>query len=228
MNIHRPGIAEIIKAPDLVQQLIAGVHPIGGGGQIVQQLHLLGGRVHLFAVYGQFKGIHIDDQLVKHQASGFLFRGGAGAAAQHGLNPGQHLFHFKGLGDVVIGAVLQAGNLIVGFTLGGEHDDGGLAFGPDGPADRPAVHDRHHHIQQHQVRLDGPVFRKALSSVTGNGNGIALFFQIHLQKLRDIAVVLYNQNRHSHNESSPSWLPGTPGNRIFYILPIIAQNSRFA
>ena len=50
MDVHGAGVAEIVEAPDLVQQLIAGVDPVGRGGQIEQQLHLLGGRIHLFAV----------------------------------------------------------------------------------------------------------------------------------------------------------------------------------
>ena len=34
----------VLKAPHLVQQLVAGVNTVGVGGQAVQQLQLLGGR----------------------------------------------------------------------------------------------------------------------------------------------------------------------------------------
>ena len=39
---------------------------------------------------------------------------------------------------------------------------------------------------------------KALTAVKGGGDGIALFFQIHLQKIGNILVVFNNQNRNSH------------------------------
>ena len=198
MDIHRAGVTEVIEAPDLVQQLIAGIDPVGGGGQVVEQLHLLGGRVHLFAVDGELEGIHVNDQLVENQTAGLFLGSGSGAAAQHRLDAGQDLLHFEGLGDVVIGAVFETGYLVIGLALGGEHDDGSLALSPDSPADRPAIHDRHHHVQQHQVRLNGPELGQPLAAVCGDGHGVALFFQIHLQKLRNIPVVFYDQYRYCH------------------------------
>ena len=206
MDIHRPAVAKVVKAPDLVQQLIAGVDPVGGGGEIVEQLHLLGRCVDLLAVHDQLEGIHIDGQLVEHQLPGLLLRSDAGSPSQHRLDPGQNLLHFKGFGDVVIGAGFQAVDLVVGLALGGEHDDGGLGLSPDSLAHSPAVHDGHHHIQQHQVGLDGPELGKALSAVGSHRHGVALLFQIHLQQFRDIAVILRDEYRYSH----VSFLPKLP------------------
>ena len=83
MDIHGTAVAEVVKAPDLVQQLIAGVYPVGRGCQIEQQFHFLGGRVDFLAVHGQFKSIHVDDHFVKGQPAGLLFRGDTGGAAQN-------------------------------------------------------------------------------------------------------------------------------------------------
>ena len=60
------GVAAEKKARRLVfEKLVAGVDPVGGGGQMEQKLHLLGRRVDLLAAHAQLEGIHIDDELVK-------------------------------------------------------------------------------------------------------------------------------------------------------------------
>ena len=43
MDIDGAAVAVVLKAPHLVQQLVAGVNTVGVGGQAVQQLQLLGG-----------------------------------------------------------------------------------------------------------------------------------------------------------------------------------------
>ena len=171
-----------------------------------QELHFLGGRVDFFPVHCELEGVHVNDQPVEDQLVGFFLHAVAGAA-EHGLNPGQDLLHFKRLGDIVICAALQAAYLIAGFTLGGEHDDGHLTFRPDGFTHGPAIHDREHQVQQHQIRLDGPEFRHSLAPIRGNGHSVALFFQIHLQELCNVVVVFYDQNRNGHGNSSLSFLP---------------------
>ena len=52
MHVHGTAVAEVVKAPDLVQQLITGIDPVGRGSQVVQQLHLLGRGIDLLAVQG--------------------------------------------------------------------------------------------------------------------------------------------------------------------------------
>ena len=43
MHINGAAVAVILKAPHLVQQLVAGVDAVRMGGQTVQQFQLLGG-----------------------------------------------------------------------------------------------------------------------------------------------------------------------------------------
>ena len=179
------------------------VSKLDNTGQIVQQLHLLGGCVNFLAVHGQLKGIHVDNQLVKDQTAGLLFCSDTTAAAQNRFDSGQNFLHFKGFGNVIVGAGFETRHLVVGFSLGSEHDDGSLRLGPDGLAHRPAVHHRHHHIQQYQIGLDGPELAQTLTAIGGNGNGVALLFQVHLQQFSNITVVLNNQNGDSHEKIPP-------------------------
>ena len=71
MDVHGAGIAEIIKAPHLVEQLVAGENAVGGGGKMIEKLHFLGGRLYALAVYDELIGIQIDHELIKYQT---LFR----------------------------------------------------------------------------------------------------------------------------------------------------------
>ena len=178
MDIHGTGVAKVVKAPNLVQQLVSGIYPVGRGGQIEQQLHLLGRNIHLLLVDQQFKGIHINDQLVEKQLPLLLLSGHTGSTAKHCFDPCQNLLHFEGFCDVIVSTQLQTVDLVIGFALGGEHDHRCLAFAADRSANTPAIHDRHHHIQQNQIRLDGAEFAQTLTAVVGHGNGIAFLFQI--------------------------------------------------
>ena len=51
---------------------------------------------------------------------------------------------------------------------------------------------REHQIQKHQIRLDGPELGHPLASVGSQGHGVALLLQVHLQKLRNILIVLHD------------------------------------
>ena len=132
------------------------------------------------------------------QPTGLLFRGGSTAAAQHCLDTSQHFLHFKGLGDIIIRAGPQAADLVVGLALGGEHDDGGLALSPDGLTYCPAIHHRHHDIQQHQIRANGMELAQTGTAVKSHGDGIAFLFQIHLQQFCNIMIIFHNQNGQCH------------------------------
>ena len=165
---------------------------------MVEKLQLLGGRVHPLAVHQQLVSVQVDGELIKGElflAGGVLF---ANRTAQHGVDAGQDFLGLKGLDDVVVGALLQAGDLVGGLPLGGEHDDRGLALGPDLFQHRPAVHDREHDVQQHQVRAEGAEQLHRLAAVRGDLDVIALLFQIEVKKLRNVAVVLYDQDLLCH------------------------------
>ena len=121
-------------------------------------------------------------------------------AAEHRVDAGQNLLHLKGLDDIVVGAPLQPGHLVLGLPLGGEHDDGHLAALPDLFQYGPAIHYRQHDVQQHQVGLKGAEILHALAAVLGHLGLKALFFQVEVQKLRNVAVVLYDQNFFCHHQ----------------------------
>ena len=193
MDVHGAGVAEVVKAPHLIQQLVAGKHAVGGRRQMVEQLQLLGGRVHPLAVHQQLVGVQVDDQLVKGELLPpvpLLLRA---EAAEHGVNAGQHLLHLKGLDDVVVRAPLQAVDLVLRLPLGGEHDNRGLVALPDLLEHGPAVHHGQHNVQQHQVGVEGAEQLHALPAVRRHGSLVSLFLQVQVEQLGNVGLVLHDK-----------------------------------
>ena len=202
MDIDGAAVAEIIKAPDLVEQLIAREDAVRAGGQMVKEFHLLGRRFDALAVNDEFKRVKIDDQLVEDQASGLRLVVLTARAAQNSLNSRQQFLHFKGLGEIVIRALLESLHLVVCFALCCEHDHRGLAVLPDGAQDVPAVHHGQHDIEQHQIGPKLPKQVNALSAIGGDPGVVALFFKIHLDKFSDIRIVFDDQDCFCHRRST--------------------------
>ena len=200
MDIHCAAISEIIEAPHLVQQLVAGVDPVGCGRQMVEKLQFLGRRVHLFSVHNQLVGVQVNRELIKGQPlTGVV---GNLRSPQYGIDPGNQLLHFKGLYNIVVSSHLQALNTVKNLTLGSQHDDRHLAGLPDFRCDRPAIHDRQHNVQQNQIRNFLLELFNRFPAIAGDADVESLLHQIHLNQIRDIAIILYHQNITAHGVPS--------------------------
>ena len=163
---------------------------------MVQKFQLFGRGVHPLAVHQQLVGVQVDDQLVKHQL--FLLLLLFAVSAQHGVDPGQHFLHLKGLGDIVVGAQLQAVDLVLQLALGGEHDDGHLGGLPDFAADGPAVHAGQHDVQHHQVGLELLELLQTHQSVVGHLTVHGLLFQIQTHQVGNVLVIFHDQYLTGH------------------------------
>ncbi len=82
----------------------------------------------------------------------FRFGGGRGCTAAEGLDPRQELTNRKGLGQIVVGARLEPGDLVVLGSAGGEHQDRQQrSRTAQATADLDAVEIRQHEIEEHEV-----------------------------------------------------------------------------
>ena len=178
MHIDRAAVPIILKAPDLVKQLIAGVNAVGIARQMKQQFQFLGRGVHHFAVHLKLIPGHVDGQLIVGDLLDVLGGGTRAGAAQNRLDPGDNFLGLKRLDHIIVRAQLQTEHLVKGLPLRRDHNNRGVGTLADFTADLPAVQLRHHDIQQHKVGgLGGKLFHRLLS-VMRNDNGIPLFFQI--------------------------------------------------
>ena len=196
VDVYGAGVADVFVAPDVIQQLLSGEYLIGRGRQEIEQLQLLGRHFHRVShiedrVVGQVDG----EVRVFHEFACLGRRGrraGWLVPAQHGFYPGHQLFRVKGFDHVIVGAQLQSQHLVKGLALGGQHDDGYLAFGAKLPADLIAVHAGQHQIQQYQIRCKAFKGLQRFLAVVGNLGVVALFVQVEGDQLCDIHVVIYN------------------------------------
>ncbi|MNN09175.1 hypothetical protein D3C81_1220510 [compost metagenome] len=157
-----------VAAPDLIQQLATRVGALLVGHEKLQQAVF--GRAHLgrTAVDG-----HAVADRVQQQAADFDWRLAIGRAgtAQHGLQARYQLTGGKRLGDVVVGADFQALDLVVLFTLGGEHDDRdvpGQFITLEATGQLDAGRAGQHPVEQDQVRF----------AVDDNGVGLLGVFRL--------------------------------------------------
>jgi len=104
------------------------------------------------ATEGNLVGDGVEDEvLIAERLAGLL-----GRTAEDGVDAGDEDLAGKRLGDVVVGAELEAEDDVGLLGLGGQHDDRGLgAFlgGADTAADFEAVEPREHQIEKDEARV---------------------------------------------------------------------------
>jgi hypothetical protein len=89
-------------------------------------------------------------------------------APQQRAHPRHQLAQRERLGDVVVGAHLQADDPVHLRVARGQHQDGDLAGGPHPPADVPAAETRQHQVEDQQV---GPLALEVADGLRAVGGG---------------------------------------------------------
>ncbi len=153
MDGHGTLAAQGLLPPDGFVEGLGGEHLAGVGHEQMQNCVFRGGQGDVFPIHGHGLGPVVQRDAADDDVSGAVRRVAAQACvpAQHGPDPGQNLHGDEGLGDVVVGAHVQAQDLVLSLGLGGEQDDGGVGKLPDFGGGGEAVHDGHHDVQQNQV-----------------------------------------------------------------------------
>ena len=131
MDIERLGVANIIGAPDAVNELAAGKYAAGVAQQVLQEVEFLEGHGNRLARDGNGVAFHVHlDAAALEDLLGYFFlrlgigaRAGIVAAAQDRADAGDELAGGIRLGHVIISAELKADDLVdLGITCG-HHDD---------------------------------------------------------------------------------------------------------
>ena len=80
------------------------------------------------------------------------FRARDAGAAREGAEAGQQFLEVEGLGEVIVGAAIEAGHAVVHGAAGGQHEDGrAKSGGAQFAADRVTILDGKHHVENHEV-----------------------------------------------------------------------------
>jgi hypothetical protein len=117
----------------------------------------------------------IEDRIAKRKSERRVFPFGT---PQKGTNPGEKLTHREWLDEVIVGPRLEAFDSIIDQRFGGKHQDwGGPAAAPKLAAERESIESRHHHIEQHEIRLVFERLSQTGSAIGGGHHAIAVGLQ---------------------------------------------------
>ena len=112
-------------------------------------------------------------------------------AAQDGLDPRKELRARERLGDVVVGADLEAHHPVDLLALGGEDDDRGIdALAAQRAQHLDAAHPRQHDVEEDEVQALRPGDRDGVLAIGGAQRLVALARQVEGERLAQGAVVL--------------------------------------
>ena len=118
----------------------------------------------------------------------------AGAPEQR-AEPGEQLVERERLGEVVVGAGIQARDAVGDLVAGRQHEDRGAALArPQPPAHGEAVEDRHHDVEDDHVRLAQRDRLEGLRAVVHRLDVVALDAEGEDERLAHAAVVLGDED----------------------------------
>ena len=134
---------------------------------------------------------------------------GHARAAQRGLDAAAELAQRERLGDVVVGAELEAEDLVDLLGLGREHDDRDGAARPQAPADLEPVEPRHHHVEHDEVEGRLAEARQRLAAVDRLHDLVAVLAQRIAEQRLDRLLVVDQQDAGWAVDHLPSRYQGT-------------------
>ena len=171
------------------------VHHVG------EQPVLVRGELDLLAVAGDARRLGVEPQ----RPALDLALGVAGGAPHLRAHAGEQLLHMEGLGEIVVGARIHAGDLVAPAVAGREDDHRHLAVGA-APLleDGDAVHFRQADIEDDEVVRLGLAEEEAFLAVHRGIDRIAGIAQRRHQLPVQILVILDHQDAHGLSPSPAS------------------------
>ena len=141
-------------------------------------MHLVGVLVH-----GELAGADDRVFVVVHRAP------------QDGLDAGDDLVEAERLGDIVVAADREAGDLVFGVVLGREEEDRrGVAGRAEALGDAEAVHVGQHHVEDDQVGFLFEHRRDGLGAVADRTDREAGEAQARGEEVSDVGLVIDDEN----------------------------------
>ena len=213
MGVHRARRGEPLVAPHLVEQPFAGDHLTPVLDQEREKVELLPRHPHLLARLEHLPAAEANAHVAERKLGKFLPRP---RAPQHRAHASEELAQREGLGDVVVGAQLEAEHAVDLGAARGEHDHGHVdAAAAELPADVPAAQPGHHDVEQYEVGRVAQGERERVLAVRRRGGLVALEAQVVLEAAHDLGLIVHDQDpRHgpftgSHRVKrlpAPAWL----------------------
>ena len=150
----------------------------------------------------------------------YLLRLGRGVfrpAAQDAADAQQQFARFERLGQVVVGAGLEAGNAVVGFAHRRQHQNRHAAAGPQIGGEIEPAFARHHQVEDDQVEGQTAQLGAGVGGIRGGRDHEAVLRQELAQQLPQTVVVVHHQDmrKFRFHAASAFLPPAPPGPTLF-------------
>jgi hypothetical protein len=181
-------------APDLAEKEFVGEDAVGTVHEKQEEIEFFGSEVDLGAAHADSAAGRVDVEVADGDFGGCgLFVGGF---TKVGADAGEEFGHAEGLGDVVVGALVERGDLH-GFLLAdGEDDDGGFSNAADGAGELDAAHFRHGEVGDDEVGRDGAEELEGFEAVICYGDFVAAALEGGAEDAGDLALVVDDEDTH--------------------------------
>ena len=237
VHIKRLRIADVVLAPNLVDELISSQHTTCVRGERDEQIKFLEGQVDSISANANFVAVGIDVNLPRNNGLartvfGTVFVGHRSfehlGSSKHGPHTSDELAEPIRLRHVVVCADLEPDDRVDLFALGSHHDDGHIARGPDLAAHIDAGNPREHHVEKDDVRLRRSEAFECLAPIASNIDCEPFAAQTDTQGFEKRGLVFDDQDFEGlglgvHHVSLPRWLAIDRRGRS-YLLPMAPRS----
>lgn len=141
-------------------------------------------------------------------------------AAQHRTHACKDLRPAERLGDIVVGAHVQARDAVAFLSAGADHDDRDLAARPHHAADVEAAFARQHDVEQDQIDRTLGHGGLQFAAVGGAGHVVAAFAQDAGEQRADARIVVDDDDVVRDSRYPTGRSPGANCNKVL-LLPVI-------
>src|SRR5712692_1426380 len=195
IDVHAARSDETIGAPDGIEKLVARENAVRPRSQEVEQPEFK--RAERNGLPGKTDAIgrRIDGQLANLNGAGRVGR--RLRAAEQRFDARQQFARAEGLGDVIVGAHLQAHDAVGFFAARGEHEDGETIeriIPADFPANVEAGKPRKHEVEKQEIRRRFLEGAQAAAAVEGGVDLKTFVGEVVANQFNDIAVVFDDQD----------------------------------
>ena len=182
-----------VESPDGFDERAARNNFSGAVHQALEEVVLGAGEEDVFARARDFASGGIENEIADLQLE--LLRDGG--AALDGAEAGQEFFEGEGLGEVVVGAGIEAADEVRDGILGGEHEQGrGDVLGAQTLGDLVAVELGHHDVEDDDIEFVIAGEFKALVAVARADDGVALFRESFAKQFDHAGLVFDDEQLH--------------------------------
>ena len=193
MDVDRPRLARKVGAPDAFQQGVAGEDHSSVARQCGEQVELSRPQLEPARPHGRFTPARVDPEAADlDRATASTRRFGP---PKDRLDPGNQRAGMERLGDVVVGAQLQADDRVDHVVARSEHHDRDIAPSAQLAAHLEAVQLGQHQVEDHQIWIVSGVEGEGLLAIGRGDHRPALLFEIEPEQLDDVALVVDHEDR---------------------------------